>query len=75
LVGVLVSVTTIPAVGNAGVAMAYGQWDEVGGAALQLGINLVGLVVAGIVTLAAQARLTDAPLRADRAAPSPGRAP
>ena len=58
LIGVLVSVTTIPAVGNIGAAAAYGAWSEVGGAALQLAINVTGLVVAGAVTLAVQARLT-----------------
>ncbi len=58
LIGVLVSVTTIPAAGNIGVATAYGAWHEVGGAALQLAINLVGLVAAGVVTLVIQARIT-----------------
>jgi uncharacterized hydrophobic protein (TIGR00271 family) len=58
LIGVLVSVTTIPAVGNIGVAMAYREWSEVAGAALQLGVNLVGLIAAGIMTLVVQARLT-----------------
>jgi uncharacterized hydrophobic protein (TIGR00271 family) len=58
LVGVLVSVTTIPAVANIGVATAYGEWSEVGSAALQLAINITGLVVAGIVTLLVQARAT-----------------
>jgi uncharacterized hydrophobic protein (TIGR00271 family) len=67
LIGVLVSVTTIPAVGNVGVATAYGQWDEVGGAVAQLLINLVALVVAGTATLAVQARITAAP---DRARPA-----
>jgi uncharacterized hydrophobic protein (TIGR00271 family) len=62
LIGVLVSVTTIPAVGNIGVATAYGAWNEVAGAALQLGVNVAGLVVAGVVTLAVQARLTARPL-------------
>ena len=58
LIGVLVSVTTIPAVGNVGAAAAYGAWKEVGGAALQLTINVAGLVVAGTITLAVQARQT-----------------
>jgi uncharacterized hydrophobic protein (TIGR00271 family) len=58
LVGVLVSVTTIPAAANVGVATAYRQWDEVSGAALQLGVNVVALVVAGATTLAVQARFT-----------------
>jgi hypothetical protein len=30
----------------------------VGGAAIQLGVNVAGLVVAGVATLAVQARLT-----------------
>ena len=60
LVGVLVSVTTIPAVGNIGVASAYRQWNEVSGAAVQLAINVVGLVIAGVVTVLVQARMTRA---------------
>ena len=60
LIGVLVSVTTVPAVGNIGAAAAYGSWDDVGGAATQLGINVAGLVVAGVVTLQIQARATAA---------------
>jgi uncharacterized hydrophobic protein (TIGR00271 family) len=58
LIGVLVSVTTIPAVANMGVATAYREWPEVGGAALQLVVNIVGLVAAGIVTLVVQSRVT-----------------
>jgi uncharacterized hydrophobic protein (TIGR00271 family) len=61
MVGVLVSVTTIPAVANVGVATAYLAWTEVGGAALQLAINLSGLVLAGTATLAVQARATGSP--------------
>jgi uncharacterized hydrophobic protein (TIGR00271 family) len=60
LIGVLVSVTTIPAVGNVGAAAAYGSWADVGGAATQLGVNVAGLVVAGVVTLQVQARATTA---------------
>jgi uncharacterized hydrophobic protein (TIGR00271 family) len=59
LIGVLVSVTTIPAVANMGVATAYGEWSEVAGSALQLGINVTGLVVAGVVTLLVQSRVVD----------------
>lgn len=58
LVGVLVSVTTIPAVANVGVAAAYREWSEVGGALLQLGVNLTALAVAGVTTLAVQNRAT-----------------
>jgi uncharacterized hydrophobic protein (TIGR00271 family) len=54
LVGVLVSVTTIPAGANIGVAAAYGEWDAAKGAAGQLAINLTGIVAAGVATLAVQ---------------------
>jgi uncharacterized hydrophobic protein (TIGR00271 family) len=54
LIGVLVSVTTIPAAANIGVAAAYGEWGAARGAAGQLAINLTGIVVAGVVTLAIQ---------------------
>lgn len=60
LIGVLVSVTTIPAAANVGVAAAYGAWSEVGGAGAQLALNLGGLLVAGVLTLAVQARTTSA---------------
>jgi uncharacterized hydrophobic protein (TIGR00271 family) len=56
LVGVLVSVTTIPAASNVGVAAAYGEWDTAGDAALQLAINLAGIVLAGVLTLFVQRR-------------------
>jgi uncharacterized membrane protein len=52
LIGVLISVTTIPAAANVGVAAAYRDWDECRGAALQLAINLSMIVVAGVATLA-----------------------
>lgn len=58
LVGVLVSVTTIPAAANIGAAAAYQRWDQLVGAAAQLGINVAGLIVAGAVTLVLQARMT-----------------
>jgi uncharacterized hydrophobic protein (TIGR00271 family) len=58
LIGVLVSVTTIPAIGNMGAAAAYRSWNDVAGAALQLTINVAGLVVAGVATLYLQARAT-----------------
>ena len=54
LMGVLISVTTIPAAGNVGVACAYGSWDELRGALEQLGLNLSCIVVAGVATLAVQ---------------------
>jgi uncharacterized hydrophobic protein (TIGR00271 family) len=51
LVGVLVSVTTIPAAANIGVAAAFTEWGEWGGAMLQLGLNLSAIMLAGMATL------------------------
>jgi uncharacterized hydrophobic protein (TIGR00271 family) len=56
LIGVLVSVTTIPAASNVGVAAAYGNWHAAGGAAGQLALNLAGIIVAGVITLYVQNR-------------------
>jgi uncharacterized hydrophobic protein (TIGR00271 family) len=56
LIGVLISVTTIPAASNIGVAAAYGDWGEAGGAAAQLAINLTSIVLAGVLTLFVQRR-------------------
>jgi uncharacterized hydrophobic protein (TIGR00271 family) len=56
LVGVLISVTTIPAAANVGVAAAYADWGEVQGALIQLGVNLSSIVVAGVTTLFVQRR-------------------
>ena len=50
LVGVFISVTTIPAAANIGVAAAFGRGSEAVGASLQLLVNLVLIVVAGAIT-------------------------
>lgn len=68
LVGVLVSVTTIPAAGDAAVALAYtlspdpirprGDYlHQAGNSAGQLLLNLLGLVIAGVLTLWIQRRV------------------
>jgi uncharacterized hydrophobic protein (TIGR00271 family) len=56
LIGVLISVTTIPAASNIGVAAAYGDWSQASGAAGQLVINLTSIVLAGVLTLFVQRR-------------------
>jgi uncharacterized hydrophobic protein (TIGR00271 family) len=56
LIGVLISVTTIPAASYVGVSAAYGEWDQAGGAAAQLAINLTSIVIAGVITLFIQRR-------------------
>jgi uncharacterized hydrophobic protein (TIGR00271 family) len=57
LIGVLISVTTIPSAANVGVAAAYGDGEEFWGALAQLSLNLSALFLAGIVTLYIQRRL------------------
>jgi hypothetical protein len=56
LIGVLISVTTIPAAANIAVGIAYGEWGEAGGAATQLVVNLSSITLAGVVTLFVQRR-------------------
>lgn len=56
LVGVFISVTTVPAAGNLALALALAVPHEIGGAAAQLGVNLVGMVLAGTATLLVQRR-------------------
>ena len=57
LVGVLISVTTIPAAANIGVAAALGDGEEWLGAMQQLGLNLAAIFLACIGTLFVQRRL------------------
>ncbi|WP_106350948.1 DUF389 domain-containing protein [Antricoccus suffuscus] len=54
LVGVFISVTTIPAVGEFSLSVAVWAPKHLSGSAQQLGINLLGMTVAGVVTLAFQ---------------------
>lgn len=54
LVGVFISVTTIPASGNVALAIALGVWSQALGSALQLVINIIGMALAGWATLALQ---------------------
>jgi uncharacterized hydrophobic protein (TIGR00271 family) len=54
LVGVLISVTTIPAAANIGVAAALGDTSEWVGAMEQLSLNLAAILLAGIGTLYVQ---------------------
>jgi uncharacterized hydrophobic protein (TIGR00271 family) len=54
LIGVLISVTTIPAAGNFGVAAAYGNTEEMWGSLIQLGVNVGVIQIAGLITLRIQ---------------------
>ena len=57
LVGVLISVTTIPAAATIGVAVALGDGQEGVGALAQLALNLCAIVLAGVTVLYLQRRL------------------
>ncbi|MFF9195409.1 DUF389 domain-containing protein [Streptomyces sp. NPDC014779] len=57
LVGVAISVTTVPAAANAAVALSYGEVGQAWGSVVQLLLNLLGLVLAGTATLQLQKTL------------------
>jgi uncharacterized hydrophobic protein (TIGR00271 family) len=54
LIGVLISVTTVPAAANVAVAIAYGVGDEAIGSAIQFIVNVAAIITAGILTLLTQ---------------------
>jgi uncharacterized hydrophobic protein (TIGR00271 family) len=54
LIGVFISVTTIPAAASAGVSIAYSSWGEAWGSLLQLLLNVALLVIVGAAGLHAQ---------------------
>jgi uncharacterized hydrophobic protein (TIGR00271 family) len=57
LVGVAISVTTVPAAANAAVALSYGDTKQTWGSTEQLLLNLLGIILAGTLTLLAQKAL------------------
>jgi uncharacterized hydrophobic protein (TIGR00271 family) len=54
LVGVAISVTTVPAAANAAVAFSFQEYKQAWGSTEQLLLNLLGIVLAGTLTLLAQ---------------------
>ncbi|MFJ6835953.1 DUF389 domain-containing protein [Streptomyces sp. NPDC091209] len=54
LLGVFISVTTIPAAADFSVSAAFGSWTEARGAFIQLLINVAVLIVVGTLTLRGQ---------------------
>jgi uncharacterized hydrophobic protein (TIGR00271 family) len=74
LVGVAISVTTVPAAANAAVALSYGDTAQTLGSTNQLLLNLLGILLAGTLTLLtqkwlwhrAQNRTRTRPARSDR---------
>ncbi|HET7780950.1 MULTISPECIES: DUF389 domain-containing protein [Micrococcaceae] len=51
LIGVFISVTTVPAAGYVAVALVLGEFQKAAGSAFQLLLNLVGIVVAAVAIL------------------------
>lgn len=64
LVGVFVSVTTVPAAGYAVVAAVLGEWDRCLGSVVQLVVNMIGIVLAaaGVLLLSKRRVGEDRPL-------------
>jgi uncharacterized hydrophobic protein (TIGR00271 family) len=76
LVGVFISVTTVPAAGEIALALALGGGRDLREAATQLGVNLAGILLAATSTLALQQavwrrvpRVTPRPQRVGRTRP------
>jgi uncharacterized hydrophobic protein (TIGR00271 family) len=57
LVGVFISVTTVPAAGDLALSMAMWKGDQILGSLAQLLLNLTGMTVAGVATLLIQRQL------------------
>jgi uncharacterized hydrophobic protein (TIGR00271 family) len=57
LIGVFISVTTIPAAADIGVSLAFRSWHEAWGSALQLLLNVTVLVLVALIGLPLQRRL------------------
>lgn len=54
LIGVFISVTTIPAAADLAVSVAFGAWREASGSAVQLLLNVGLLIIVGAAALRAQ---------------------
>ncbi len=70
LVGVFISVTTVPAAGNLAVALALRHGSEINGSLLQLAVNFAGMIIAGTATLLLQRATWHIVLRRKRRAPA-----
>jgi uncharacterized hydrophobic protein (TIGR00271 family) len=73
LIGVFISVTTIPAASDMGLSAAYGSWTEARGSTFQLLLNVVVLVAVGALGLRLQRSFWRG--RSARAAAPPRRSP
>jgi len=54
LIGVFISITTIPAAADVGVSLAFGSWSEARGSTFQLLLNVGLLIIVGALALRGQ---------------------
>ncbi len=72
LIGVFISVTTIPAAADLGLSLAYSSWGEARGSAFQLLLNVVLLIAVGAAALRVQRIIWRARERPDLSPDRPG---
>jgi uncharacterized membrane protein len=78
LIGVFISVTTIPAAADIAVSLAFQSWSEAEGSAVQLLLNVFLLIVVGAAALSLQRwfwRSRSVPPRSDDSATASERHP
>jgi len=69
IIGVFISVTTIPAASDIGVSIAFGSWTEAWGSAVQLALNVSVLTAVASLGLPAQQALWQRAIRRSATAP------
>jgi uncharacterized hydrophobic protein (TIGR00271 family) len=72
LIGVFISVTTIPAAADIALSLAYASWSQARGAAFQLLLNVTVLIAMGAVVLRVQRIIWSARERTEPARAAPG---
>jgi uncharacterized hydrophobic protein (TIGR00271 family) len=65
LIGVFISVTTIPAAASVGLSLAYASWAEARGSVFQLLLNVVLLIAVGAAGLRTQRAIWRSPVAGD----------
>jgi uncharacterized hydrophobic protein (TIGR00271 family) len=72
LIGVFISVTTIPAAADIGLSAGYASWSEARGSAFQLLLNVIVLIAIGALGLRVQRIIWGARERAEASRTAPG---
>ncbi|MFZ0187738.1 MAG: DUF389 domain-containing protein [Streptosporangiaceae bacterium] len=72
LIGVFISVTTIPAAADIALSVGYGSWSEARGSAFQLLLNVTVLIVMGALVLRIQRIIWGGRERAEASRNTPG---